>query len=285
MIIGAEEHGAGVAHDSVDPAFVTDDFQPVIAKTAADAQHRHVFALEDVGSGQDARGQFALLLEMLVGHHLFCVRQILDGGHTAFAGFGQDRTNSHQPLFKRHGWNDVFDQCHCSAAQNAGQPPFGRAFDLATGGLDRCFIDSGKFQRQRVGQIHAAVEAADQHRMLRGNGVDEGPVGSERTIARPLACALATGTCLPLLVGAPGTADDPTACGQPLGCTFYPFGEGNRLVDVQQIDTGDEHTGGIHVHMGIVEPGADECAGEVDHPGGGSPVLENHGVAADGDDS
>ena len=266
VIVRLEEHGARVAHDAVHPAFVADDLQPVVPVTPGDADRGDVAPLEDIRPGHDSRRQFAVLLERLIGAHLLGIGKILDGGDAPLTGFFQHRSNADQTLLEWHGRDDVLDQVNRGAAQDAGDPTVFVPGYLATDRIGSVFVNTGQVECQGIGQIHAAIEAADQHRVLVGERIDELPVGCKRSACHVGERVVLSGRALaPLFVRAPGATDDPAAFRQSLGGTFYTLGECDGLMDVKQVYTGVEHAGRVHVHMAVVEPWAREGAFEINN--------------------
>ncbi len=220
--------------------------------------------LEDVRSDHDARGQLARFLQLLVGHELLGGGKVLDRGDPALARFFQDRAHLHEMLLERDGRDDLLHEIHGIALENTGEPPARVLLELAAFRRRRRLVDPRELQREGVREVHAAIEAAHEHGMIRRHRIDEAPIRCEGTGALTRRGCFAARARLPLLVGAPHAAGDPASLGEALRRPLDAFAKRLRFVHVEEVHSREERSRAVDVNVGIIEPGRSECSCEID---------------------
>ena len=238
-----------------------------------------------MGRDHDAARQLATALEVLVGHELLGGRQILNRRHPAFTGFFQDGAHLQEALLERDWRNLLPHEIVRGSFEDTCQSAVRIFHDLAIGGRGRALIDAGDLEREAIGEMHAAIEPADEHGMFAGDGVDQLAVRRERAGCRRSQRRILSGRVLtPLLVCSPHAARDPAPVRKPLRGRLEALLERGRFVHVEQVHTAQQSTRAFHVNVRVVESWGDESAVEVDLTGVRARERPRLGVGADGEE-
>ena len=224
----------------------------------------------------NADGEFAFALELLEFAEGFglavvfgCVGEILHAGDAVSRGFVDRRFHGLVLLCADSGGITRVDESGGRVFQDAGWIAVFVADDFAAGRIFRAAIDSGEFQRERIGERHVSVGAPEKHGVIAGRVVDQlvcRQVGRIPALMIPVAVA------------------EPCAWRARLGELRDALREFGGTVGCAEFD-GDERSAAVEeVNVRVVESGEQQAAVEVDDLGVGAGELADGGVVADGED-
>src|SRR5262249_40767211 len=155
------------AERAIDETFDAADAYPVVAEVRFDAEVRQAAPISQRPAQVDARGQLALVGELLIETEQAAARgrvaavHVLNTGDADPPRLGLGGADALDDLFLRRPRDVLFDQVHSVVAQHAARlAGAGLAVDDAAGRVGRLRGDAGQTEDPAVDHGHVPVVAA-----------------------------------------------------------------------------------------------------------------------------